>query len=132
MDLTTMFNAATAGRRRALIGLVLGSAVAVAQHPVRTAAKKGKKSKKACPRCTCPPPTTCPPADTCPKRTCCICTSGACRYGAPGRTMEETTAACEAVCGGAGTVSSGSPSVTGGSVACAIFGGSCVFVGCPT
>src|SRR4051794_2269496 len=103
MDLTTI-SGLSAGRRRALAGLVAGT-VALVGGGSRSEARKKKTCK------------------TCPARTCCDCTASSpagagCHYGAPATTQAELVAACEHACGGPTFWTGGTGSLAGESVIC--------------
>ena len=57
------------GRRGALAGLLFGVTAVISRDPYRAAGKRGKKKGKRkrrdCPECECPPPETCPAVAFC-------------------------------------------------------------------
>ena len=127
MDLKRAMDGVSAGRRRALTGLVAGT-VALVGGASRGEAKR-KCKKKSCP--TCPEPTVCPPPNTCPARVCCRCFNMAlepiaCSYLPAGSTAADCTARCGSSRSGIDT-----PPPSGFTAVCDAATNGCVTASCP-
>jgi hypothetical protein len=115
MDMKMIAGAARSGRRGALAGLLAGTAALLS---------RGGDTEAR---------TRCRRAAICPRRLCCTCKDTApnpgCQY-AP-YTQFNFPAACDKVCGAAGTTLGASLSPVGASIACDINGIDCIEIGCP-